>query len=184
MDTKRPFEGLEFRPVYDASTVSRVLGLPTQCDDPPPTRSRQWTLYYGGWDLNTLMYSPRAYRVMSRDVPFPPEDVDMNWRAEPGYYEVELFPVPDTWEVQHPYIMSFGQGWEPAPIAIATTLCLLDPSIVGPGNLGENDVFRCREAAGDWQVCIIAWARKFTIGRGTPNSTRSLEVHAFGCKKC
>jgi hypothetical protein len=135
--------------VYDAVTISRILGISTAYRGPVPHAvDGQIVVYYGGWDLQTLRKTAAGNKRMWQDQEWYDEKA---YTAEPGYYRVFL-PVPDsngrTWSEQISDLRTFGEAWQPAPVVVAAT-ALLVHMIVRGTRLVENQWFRCAEVIAD-----------------------------------
>lgn len=135
--------------VYDAPTMSRLLGLPCECNDPVPQAAfGEIIVYYGGWDLRTLRLSPGGQKRMRQDQDWYEK---YGWKAEPGYYGL-LLPVLDsnrkTWDDQLRHLTGIDPVWQVAPVCVAATGYLAHLLQVGD-DLLHNDWCRCAEALPD-----------------------------------
>lgn len=135
--------------VYDAVAMSRILGLPCDCNDPVPQAAYgEIVVYYGGWDLRTLRLSPAGQKRMRQDQDWYERH---GWKVEPGYYGL-LLPVLDSnrkkWEQQLQHLAGIDPAWQASPICVAATGLLAH--LVETGNdLLKNDWCRCAEALPD-----------------------------------
>lgn len=131
--------------VYDVEAVSRILGLPCECDDPVPV-SRNYgevVIYYGGWDLPTLCRSVAGEKYMRHDHNWYEEK---GWKAEPGYYHVYLRVFDSNrfeWSEKEKYLNTIG-GWRIAPVTIAATALLVHLAETSE-DLLRNDLGLCQE---------------------------------------
>lgn len=132
--------------VYDAPTVSRILGLPVECNEPvPQAADGEIVVYYGGWDLKQLRTSAAGKKRMWQDQNWYEK---YGWKAEPGYYRL-LLPVPNsnlkTWSDQLSHLASINTAWQPSPVCIAATALLVHLTETG-NDLLKNNWCRCMEA--------------------------------------
>ena len=143
---QRPVRGAEKdRMIYDAKTVGAVLGLPCDSRHLPQADDNAIVLYYGGWDLPTLSAASqqRMYQLRYDE---------WAWTAPPGYYACTFGPTGGSWEDQ---IAQLHRGFQPAPIAIATTLLLLHLITTGR-DLLQHEWCRCAEPLQDGYRAALA----------------------------
>lgn len=136
--------------VYDSQAVSRVLGLPCECNDAPPQADDGEVIIYSKWGLPPLRASTAGKKRMAQNQSWYD---DMGLKANPGYYRV-LLRVPYTrdngwkgWGLQMEELKRIGNEWQPAPIAVATTALLVHLTETGI-DLLQNDWCRCAEPSG------------------------------------
>jgi len=135
--------------VYDAAAMSRILGLPCECNDPvPEAADGEIVIYYGGWDLPTLCSSTAGNTRMWQDQNWYDEK---GWKAEPGYYRLSL-RVPDSnrknWNEQIAHLRTVDEALQSAPVTVAASALLVHLTETG-NDLLKNDWCRCSEALPD-----------------------------------
>ncbi|MBU0767250.1 hypothetical protein KKF55_05765 [Patescibacteria group bacterium] len=135
--------------VYDATAVSRILGLPAECNVPTPKpEDGEVVIYYGGWSLKELRESKAGQERMMQDQDWYEQH---EWKAESGYYRL-LLPVPNSnrkkWSEQTEHLSGIDAEWQPAPVCVAATALLVHLTEVGD-DLLRNDWCRCEEALPD-----------------------------------
>ena len=134
--------------VYDATAVSRILGLPAECNVPTPKpEDSEVVIYYGGWSLKELRESKAGQKRMMQDQDWYEQH---EWKAESGYYR--LLPVPNSnrknWSEQTKHLSGIDPEWKPAPVCVAATALLVHLKETGD-DLLKNDWCRCEEPLPD-----------------------------------
>ncbi len=132
--------------VYDAATVSRVLGLPCECSDPvPKAADGEVVVYYHGWELEALEGTGKVVNYLSSST--------KQWKAPAGYYRA-LIPVPEsnrlTWDEQAgddkaSLLARQYAGWLALPTPIGATALAVHLGVTGE-DLLQGDFCRCAEA--------------------------------------
>ena len=140
--------------VYDAASVSRILGLSCECSDPIPAfNDDEIVIYYGGWSLAQLRASHVEQPCMWQQQNWYD---DYKWRAEPGYYRV-LLRVPDSdcrdWNEQVGHLKMIDEAWQPAPVVVAVTALLVHLRQTGNDLLGGGWC-RCAESLPGCHVAL------------------------------
>jgi hypothetical protein len=153
--------------VYDASIVSRILGIPVECSGPvPQAKDGEIVIYYGGWDLKQLRTCIAANQWMYVQDWYDPYEL----KAEPGYYRL-LLPVPDSnskmRDAQMLQLAALDGGWKPAPICIATTALIVHWAVMGGGCLSyglSGESYRCaEEISDDHHVSLVVYRHRVGI---------------------
>ncbi|MBI1813289.1 hypothetical protein HY285_05400 [Candidatus Peregrinibacteria bacterium] len=132
--------------VYDAATVSRVLGLPCECSDPVPRAADgEVVVYYHGWELQALEGTGKVVNYLSSST--------KQWKAPAGYYRA-LIPVPEsnrlTWNEQAgddkaSLLARQYAGWLALPTPIGATALAVHLGVTGE-DLLQGNFCRCAEA--------------------------------------
>jgi hypothetical protein len=118
-------------PVYDATSVSRILGIACECNDPvPEVDVGEIVVYYGGWSLAELRATQAGQKYVWR---VPNDDVEPY--AETGYYRVRLrFPTDACnalhWQQQQ-LLAGLEPGFKRVPIVVAATAYLVHLAATG-----------------------------------------------------
>lgn len=127
--------------VYDATSVSRILGIPVECNvRSPQAADGEIVIYYGGWDWKALCAAGKqSIARYDRD-----RDISFDHGEEPGYYRL-LLPVPNSIQLcgirQLCQLVMIDKAWQPSPAIIAATALLVHLMETG------NDLlrgYRCR----------------------------------------
>lgn len=160
--------------VYSAVQVSRILGLPVECNEPvPQAADGEIVVYYGGWDLKQLCTSTAGKKRMWQDRDWYEK---YGWKAEPGYYRL-LLPVPNSnlkvWTDQLSHLATISAAWQPSPVCIAATALLVHLTETG-NDLLKNDWCRCAEALPDGVHAGLA------VGGGRVGVSYSWDDYPFG----
>jgi hypothetical protein len=129
--------------VYDASAVSRILGLLCECGDPAlEAPSGEIVVYYGGWDLRTLRACPAGQQHMWQR---QGRCEECGTAAQTGYYRL---PLPGSGrnardgKAGHP--RTDEESHRPALVAVAATALLVHLAEDGAAVL-QGDACRSAE---------------------------------------
>jgi len=151
--------------VYDAVTVSRILGLPCECNDPvPPARDGEIVVYYGGWSLTQLRRCSGSTERTLKQAWYKTYE----WPALSGYYRL-LLPVPRSnfrhWDAQLHHLATIDAAWTPAPVRVAATALIVHFIDTGE-DLLRGGRCRCAEALpGNWHPEIGVYAGHVCVRR-------------------
>jgi hypothetical protein len=142
--------------VYDVATVSRILGLLCECNDPVPNASPgEVAIYYGGWTLQELRVSVAGKQRMLQEKSWYDDE---EWKAEPGYYRL-LLPVPHSnGQNRREQLVQLhsrnGSAWQAASVCIVATALLVHLQDTGE-DLLQRGWCRCAEPSkGDSRVAV------------------------------
>lgn len=153
---------LPLRPgiVYDATAISRILGLPVVCKDPAPKAADgEIVVYYGGWSFKELRLcnagKKRMYTYDEKRVEYMHE----KFETKTGYYKL-LLPVPRSSgfadrEGQIEYLKTIDPTARPAP-AIVATMALLVHLVETYEDLLDESICRCKESPCEGYSTVIS----------------------------
>lgn len=154
---------LPLRPgiVYDATAVSRILGLPVVCKDSvPKVADGEIVIYYGGWSFKELRLCSAGKKRMNQEHPSCTswyEHCSEMFETKIGYYKL-LLPVPGssgkTWKRQLQHLTIIDPIARPAPAIVAATTLLVHLVETYEDLLDEGRC-RCKESCEMFRRTII-----------------------------
>jgi hypothetical protein len=141
--------------IYDANAVSRILGIPSECDIAcPQPEEGELIVYYGGWTLPTLRNSLAGRTHMSPKQTWYDK---FRWKSEPGYYRV-LLPIPQSSPLDlRQLLRSLNEraaGWRSTPVCIAATVVLVHLAETAE-NLLSYGSCHCAEPIRDYEHVLL-----------------------------
>lgn len=142
---------------YDAAAVSRITQLSNDCNEPTPeARDGEMVIWYGGWNLKTLLLSPAGKKRSAVLIENLQWYRRMGWGkkyglvVESGYYRL-LLPVPKsdrrTWQNQLRYLAHIDPTYQPAAAIVVASALHIHKMETGNDLLGGGSC-RCADTFG------------------------------------